>query len=264
MSNPTSAQVAHHIPTTFHLFPNFPIEIRLVVWKFARPAPRFLKLLCRSPHSPKIKDTRLLVHPTGGPPERHDITSTAKVPSLLHASHESRELALKWYRLSFAAQRYPDDLSESQPTVYFDWAADGLFGEDPRSFTPSHQCGPCQLCLKQEESNSITRLLLPDSLYRWDIVIEFPGLEELYLLGNDIHYTVTRTLEGGDLRKMTEESYGSVDIFKEYTRWFDSEIKRRRKTEKQKNAALRKIERVEVLGDVGSPPPSSFSTFGPW
>jgi 2EXR family len=69
----------------FALFPKFPPELRRMVWIFARPPPRVIKLLWAK---------------VGGD-EEDVIYSTAKVPSLLQTRQESRKIAKGWYELTF-------------------------------------------------------------------------------------------------------------------------------------------------------------------
>ena len=73
------------------IFPKFPIELRRDIWELARPQTRFIKMSAS-------KDSRYLYSP-------------AKLPNLLHACREPREIALKWHILSFAAKTDPKGTS---------------------------------------------------------------------------------------------------------------------------------------------------------
>jgi hypothetical protein len=85
----------------FALFPKLPMELRLKIWKMARPEGRYILL----EHSRK---------------RRRAVFSRAKVPALLHACQESRDIALKWYKLSFGTH-------SSFGKTYFDAEIDGLY-----------------------------------------------------------------------------------------------------------------------------------------
>jgi hypothetical protein len=98
---------------SFAFFPQLPSEFRRMIWTFARPAPRVLKLF----------EKRVGIETV--------VYSTAKVPALLHACQESRRIAKEWYELSF-----PRIFRGLQfPYIYIDYSSDFIYvprryGED--------------------------------------------------------------------------------------------------------------------------------------
>jgi hypothetical protein len=106
---------------SFAFFPKLPLEIRRMIWIFARPVPRVLKIFEKWEGVQKV------------------VYSTAKVPALLHACQESRWIAKEWYKLSF-----PGDYFEPQSSrIYFDCSSDYIyvpqeFGEDKGNPTHSN------------------------------------------------------------------------------------------------------------------------------
>lgn len=94
--------------TTFTLFPKLPTELRLMIWRAARPGPRTIELKWRN-----------------------DIgrwTSIAKPPVILQVNAESREEALKHYQLWFDGTSVPSEdggkysrnANLPMRTIYFD------------------------------------------------------------------------------------------------------------------------------------------------
>jgi hypothetical protein len=87
-----------------------------MIWESARPDPRIVRLL-KSKHSSALY-------------------SKTPIPGILHATRESRTIALKWYQLSFP-MRYPrlsladwmrpDKLDLIKPRTYFDFTNDVLY-----------------------------------------------------------------------------------------------------------------------------------------
>jgi hypothetical protein len=87
-----------------------------MIWESARPDPRIVRLL-KSKHSSALY-------------------SKTPIPGILHATRESRTIALKWYQLSFP-MRYvrlsltdwmrPDKLNLIKPRTYFDFTNDVLY-----------------------------------------------------------------------------------------------------------------------------------------
>lgn len=102
--------------------PNPFLELRIMVWNFARPDPRIVEL----------KRKPLYVETTSkkrSGPRPLSLVSSTSIPALLQVNVESREAALKWYKLSFADQteanyKYQDARG---PKVYFDCSVDTLY-----------------------------------------------------------------------------------------------------------------------------------------
>lgn len=81
-------------------FQQLPEPIREKIWNFARPSLRTIELQISK--------------------DGHNIYSSAKIPNLLHVSQESREVALKWYKLAFAPTGF-------KPRVFFDFYSDRIY-----------------------------------------------------------------------------------------------------------------------------------------
>lgn len=84
---------------TFNLFPDFPIELRRSIWKFAA-GPRVVEIIYNQF--------------TGC------YESTTAIPAILHTTQESREVALECYDLCFSTD-------DAEPTIYFDFSIDALY-----------------------------------------------------------------------------------------------------------------------------------------
>jgi hypothetical protein len=130
--------VALKDPDKFVLFPKLPLELQRLVWKHARPEPHFIKLLW-SPKSVRIY-------------------SPARIPSLLHACSESRQVALKWYQLSIPSlvPAFGDNAA-----TYFDASVDGIYYQDYRS-PDDDMIHPSTALLKvvmRDSSSLVTKLL---------------------------------------------------------------------------------------------------------
>ncbi|KAF8853761.1 hypothetical protein BDZ45DRAFT_748204 [Acephala macrosclerotiorum] len=98
------------IGTAFHLFPELPVELRLQIWEAARPEGRVIRIT-RSKHEPVDENDDL----------DYEWYTKANVPALLHASSESRRVALQWYQLSFGFG------PQNQSTIYFDHSRDWTY-----------------------------------------------------------------------------------------------------------------------------------------
>jgi hypothetical protein len=96
----------------FPCFGHLPLEIRLLIWKYARPDPRVVRLAWSKlpPKAPAWSSCPELWRTN---------YSEAPIPAMLHACSESRQVALKWYRLAL-------EHCSTEPHVYFDFSADFL------------------------------------------------------------------------------------------------------------------------------------------
>ncbi|KAI9647658.1 hypothetical protein NHQ30_004043 [Ciborinia camelliae] len=114
------------IPTEFTRFSELPGKVRRLIWHFARPEARYIK----------IRESRW----------GETLYSRAPIPAMLHTCQESRKVALKWYDLSFARdpsmgfwdratlKRLTEEAltRPSKPTIYFDWERDGVYSQCTR------------------------------------------------------------------------------------------------------------------------------------
>ncbi len=85
-----------------HLFSKLPAELRLKIWSFNLPQPRIVPIRCGA--------SSLSSSPCPSPPAAAALvgcTSTAPIPPLLHACHESRTEALRRYALVLGIARQP-------------------------------------------------------------------------------------------------------------------------------------------------------------
>lgn len=115
-SRAPTRQIPAPLFPAFDLFSKLPIELRLRIWDEARPAARIVKLIW----SKKFHENQ------SGFSRTHNITSRARVPNLLHTCSESREVALKWYQLSFGW--YGGHQAREDIATPRNWAKDELFG----------------------------------------------------------------------------------------------------------------------------------------
>jgi len=93
----------------FICFSRLPFELRRTIWIFALPGPRPVFIKTR-PKIPNIHNS-----------DSYDyVCVIATPPAILHTSHESREVALEFYELSFGG------ISKGHP-VYIDFQMDILY-----------------------------------------------------------------------------------------------------------------------------------------
>lgn len=122
--------------------------------------------------APKARCIILEVDKTG-------IRSTANVPSPLPACSESREVALKWYKLSFA-----DRSLGFQAKIYFDRTNDALLFHCYKPWDCA--CGEQDYVtdlMEKEEHNSIKRVLREASLCAENSAPRnFPGVKKLTII----------------------------------------------------------------------------------
>jgi hypothetical protein len=110
-------------PTTFHLFPTIPIELRHLIWTFALPGPRRIAPSTVPSHKLTPWDSR-------SPTPKHCCPYN---PVTLAVNRESREVALRhyqtWFNASSVGYQYIDF---SIDAIYFDAAAFVVQSNFPR------------------------------------------------------------------------------------------------------------------------------------
>lgn len=95
--------------TEFHRFSKLPAELRITIWKLARPGPRVIRVKVH------IVKYHISEHVRG-----LKFTSFTPVPAVLHACKESRAIALKTYKLGMKTHC-------DGPRVYVDFTKDTIY-----------------------------------------------------------------------------------------------------------------------------------------
>lgn len=104
----------------FTLFPKLPTELRLQIWKYALPGPRVIRVK---------KNWKMFL------PGR--IRAAAKPPAILQTNSESRQLAMRFYELSFnsAIKGRPIDINYRVDALYMEsWDTFKAFYRVARQF----------------------------------------------------------------------------------------------------------------------------------
>lgn len=189
-------------PQKFVQFPKLPLELRRIIWRWSLPRSRIVEIFYD--------------------PER-GCWSCCPPPTGLRVNSESREVALEWYKLSFATQTTP-------PMIYIDMDIDQLY-------VGIGNFSPCQFdmappeylfrVLDREEKKTIKHLVIDNRINSYfpdvsdDIeYIPFLGLPNLEML------TVVESEGDGDtIFCHTKEQYGefqpwSVDTDGLVTPWY--------------------------------------------
>jgi hypothetical protein len=86
---PTTCKASEQVLEHFYVFPKLPPELRLKIWKFAMPGPRVMKLW-----------KQCLTGSSIGQSEEY-VKSAYNIPRTLHATRESRSVALLAYNLAY-------------------------------------------------------------------------------------------------------------------------------------------------------------------
>lgn len=101
----------------FTCFVKLPPELRVMIWEVV--ANRNVDIRARGDDPEEDLCTAEV------PPLK--FWTTQPVPGVLHANQEARQVGLKFYELSFGAQRFPGDvLFSGQPRIYCNFAADRI------------------------------------------------------------------------------------------------------------------------------------------
>jgi hypothetical protein len=132
---------------TFTCFQRLPTELRLLIWKHARPDPRIVRLDWSK------QDPRQVDWLFGSYLECYNY-SREPIPAMLHACAESRQVALEWYQLALPP-------IASQPRTYFDFNADYLYPGCGSCRVSAGFCTDCSTMLSYLHQHRIKRVLLP-------------------------------------------------------------------------------------------------------
>ncbi|KAH7379840.1 hypothetical protein BKA64DRAFT_749993 [Cadophora sp. MPI-SDFR-AT-0126] len=134
----TMVEIDPDSPTVnFILFPKLPTEMRLKVWKIVANETRNIDIWVRNLYITPVDGGQSFWAP-------YYLYTGAKVPAVLHTSHESRVEGLKHYTLDFGTQfRYPRSYHNYsypavevrfQPQIYINWEVDRLCLMRPEDF----------------------------------------------------------------------------------------------------------------------------------
>ncbi|CZT51355.1 uncharacterized protein RSE6_12487 [Rhynchosporium secalis] len=95
----------------FSLFTRLPAELRYLIWRFAIPGPRVISI------KPAVRNTHGFI--IASEVKTAKFKAVTSVPAMLHAAHESRTVALKYYDIAF--EEHP-----KIPTMFFSYDQDYL------------------------------------------------------------------------------------------------------------------------------------------
>lgn len=144
-----------------HLFSRLPVELRWKIWSYNLPGLRIVSVRCGAdpisdgPSRPRPH----LSSSSSASQSSPGCTSPAPIPANLHACHESRREALRWYRPSFGLARQPGRVffDHGQDILYFG-PRDGFMASDAQLRTFLSLCDPGELA-------QVTRVALNDALF---------------------------------------------------------------------------------------------------
>lgn len=121
--------------TSFTLFPQLPLEIRMRIWELACFFPRNVDIwVTHLPESyirePPENYTR------GGPPTPFRYLSRSPVPAILHVCNESRTIGLNFYKLEFGSGTFELQYFtlSVKPTIYVNLSVDRICFMDSCGF----------------------------------------------------------------------------------------------------------------------------------
>ncbi|KAE9364824.1 hypothetical protein N431DRAFT_389159 [Stipitochalara longipes BDJ] len=132
----------------FKCFGRLPTELRLHIWKLARPEPRIVRL-----QWPKKMESVSDSHERNwfsDPRIVRPCYSKAPIPAMLHTCTESRQVALGWYKLSFRPML-------GTPRVFFDFRADYL--HVGCESCKARFCDNCEYLINRPDGDAVQRIL---------------------------------------------------------------------------------------------------------
>ncbi|QPC78786.1 hypothetical protein HYE68_009538 [Fusarium pseudograminearum] len=151
-SSPVSSPISQSKKLTYFShqrnFCKLPTELRLKIWNYNLPPARLVPIQYGSSWAG-----------CSGSPSWTGCTSSATIPSNLHACSESRDEALKYYGLGFGFARGPGQifLDPEHDILYFG-PRDGYMAADSQFQTIMSMCDPEELAL-------VRRLAINDALF---------------------------------------------------------------------------------------------------
>lgn len=174
-------------PVSFPQFSRLPPEIRFQIWNYM-VQPRIVVASCLQ-QAESLSERRK---------ELHARASGSAVPALLQVNHETRELALKHYELTFSwrISKLLSDTPVSRPArVWFNFELDALFltGELEAYDTYGFN-SPMVYFLRREDTRRVRHIACAfrelgypdqesDQIFGclWHVVDRFPGVDRLLL-----------------------------------------------------------------------------------
>ena len=162
---------------TFHQFSELPTELQLKIWQEA-----ISSIPLRIVEVPNLQARRYSTTQTIPP-----LTSACAIPAVLHASRDSRFLALQRWRLAFRFPPY-----DQTPRIFFDFERD-VFWHDRQIFYSL----PTFEQLDSAELHAVRRIAINISEW-WDTDFDggrslaehihkaFPGVEEVIVVGSQL------------------------------------------------------------------------------
>ncbi|KAI1212914.1 uncharacterized protein F4807DRAFT_471479 [Annulohypoxylon truncatum] len=149
-SNKISA-VTTECTQVFHLFAKLPIELRFKIWAYNLPGPRIVEIKCSTESAqtsqPQQGDRRPVV-----------CTSTSPIPTNLHVCRESRNEALKKYRLLFGSSPQPG-------RIFFEPLRDTLYFGPRRGIAAAETLFHTFVSLvRQEDLGQVRRIAISEGL----------------------------------------------------------------------------------------------------
>jgi hypothetical protein len=150
-------------------FSTLPTEIRIMIWRLARPPPRIVRVR-------RVK--------RGYPAA---LISDAKIPNLLHVNKESRKLALGWYQLCFGDPPFilttGWNIPNCRPHVYFDFSYDVFYAGCEKCIGLScDQCVAVTITRDVEKVQKVLFHCLDNYLPFKKFVRLFPNAREITIL----------------------------------------------------------------------------------
>ncbi|KAH6720208.1 hypothetical protein BKA61DRAFT_569890 [Leptodontidium sp. MPI-SDFR-AT-0119] len=219
---------------TFTLFPKFPLELRLMVWKEALPGPRMIGFLAKG----SDESSATITGKTFQRPAPSD-------PVILFVNHESRSVSLSTYQLAFH-HRLPKP-------VYFNFSEDSVFFPNVRgllAFTLGYLKAAKRLQMVKEvfaENQAMKKIIVgcrtgliwnPSlEIIRTLVCTQFKTLSSLILGAGDINHT-----SGGPSLTNTSKMY--LDKYKALLAKYNVDYPRREVSESEVTV----MESAELLG----------------
>jgi hypothetical protein len=212
----------------FRFFGRLPVELRNAIWQIA--------IYDIKPRVVRFNDGIALKTRRKTHIRKEQLLSTSYIPGLLHACHESRNLAMKRWNLSFSVGKEP-------AKIFFDFSSDIVF--IPHNFDLRHFADK----VDRGSALSLIRLAINimgvknynydlDSRFVINLVKDFPSLSRLYFPEIDLDAMSAESSERRHLRWNEVQS---------------RPLKRRRKQRQAKPGAQKRVIQLSMIDPVHRP-----------